>query len=98
MNVATFESVCRKSGFTPLQKRVTPSGCILLAERNMPLYGFDRKCPEPHHAVLWGIERDGCDMGRIVYCKRLTMREERIQLAVDDALEWIKDNRTVGRY
>jgi len=98
MDVQKFERICRKSQFVPIERRTTPHGVILIAEKNAPLYGMDRNHPEPHWAVLWAVSRGAMDIGRTIYCKRLSRRDSRIALAVADAERWMKDSVDYGRY
>ena len=96
MNIQDFEEICNGSKFTILPKHFTPDGNILLAERFKPE-------PVAHYETLWAVERDGCDYARFVRNNAFWFgtpvdQSKRIADAVEDAMQWMKDNLTVGRY
>lgn len=98
MDVQKFQRICEKSRFRILRKRSTKHGNILLAERCFPLFGAYKEHFEPHWQILWAVERNGADVGQIVFCHMVGTQEDRIALAVDAAEQWIRDNLEVGRY
>lgn len=98
MDVQKFQRICEKSRFRILRKRPTKHGDILLAERCFPLFAAHKDHFDPHWQILWAVERNGADVGQIVYCKIMSTQENRVKLAVQTAKQWIEDNLDVGRY
>jgi hypothetical protein len=93
-----FEDIVNKSSFRTLPKQFTDRGNVLLAEKYT---NWDEKYEKPHYQVLWAIERDGrMQVGRVLYIEPLDRRqgvyrhqteEERINAAMTDAMQFMKD-------
>jgi len=95
MNRQKFERMTLAEQFKPLKRVHTRHGDVLLAERYRNL---DPKMMEPHWQVVWAIDRDGLDMGRILYCRFGSLQKDRIAAAVQDAETFMKDCVEAARY
>ena len=100
MTPAEWEAANSKSGFALLEPRSTRHGRILIAERYYPT-GH----PEfhgPHWQMQWMIDRDGPDTGRRLFFASPSLadptRLARVNAALKDAKQFIKDSLEVGRY
>jgi hypothetical protein len=98
MKTQDFQELVEQSKLKPLPKQFTDSGNVLVAE------GFFTRHPEyesPHWKVLWAIERgEEVHIGKPLYIEphgtangvyRKWTRQERINAAVGDALQFMKD-------
>lgn len=107
MDIQKWQDTCERARFKLLPKKPTEFGNILLAERIVK----DPSDGERVWETMWSIERDGMDVGQVVRNKVVDEvngfwrstdtphdQKKRIEEAVSAALQWIKDNRRVGRY
>lgn len=96
MDASTFETICRRNGFAPLQPVVTKHGRVLIAER---YFNHHAEFEWPHWQTLWVFDRDGLDVAQKLFFKfGVASRARRRDAAVKAAVAWVKDNLNVGRY
>lgn len=102
MDIQRFERWVRRLHLVPVEKEITDRGTICLAEGY-----FDTKEDGPHYRLFWGVVRSEAEVGRLVYVpayqtvrgiNRPVTREERIQIAVADAVTFLRDGQSVGGY
>lgn len=104
-----LEAFARRCKLAPVSRMDTSEGDVLIADGYFGP-GEDLDEPEPHYKTMWVLRRDGQDGGRAIVIRPWigvkglpgvqipVSKEERIEIAKKDALQWIEDNREVGRY
>lgn len=95
MNRERFERIVTQSRFKPLRRIPTPHGAILIAESFRRL---DIEYMEPHWQMIWAIDRDGMDIARKIFCHADSTRQDRVAATMKDAMQFIADGVTAGRY
>lgn len=107
MHTERWQKICEQSKCKVVGKRPTADGNILLAERIVQDPADGTKVFE----TLWAVERDGADIAQVVRNPLFqekhgiwrstdtpTDQKDRIQEAVEAAMQFIRDNKRVGRY
>jgi hypothetical protein len=96
MQYDRFKRLCDKAGVSEVARKDTPEGTILVGERYRNIADeYAKPCWE----VLWFVRRDKADVGRRLYFDfGSSSRPERVNAAIADAMQFMKDNKHVGRY
>ena len=100
MKTQEYEELIEMSRLKPLRKQFTDNGNVLIAEG---FFSWEKEFTSPHWKMVWAIERgEEVQIGKPIYIEshgeangiyRKWTRQERVNAAVQDAMQFMADER-----